>query len=205
MATLFQSLLFFTIIAFIASLGSAQTEPVLDTDGNPVQVGVDYYVVPPAGNNTGGGGLGLQSSGNQTCPLDVVQVLEQNSYGLPLFFQSVNPNEKVVNLGVDQNVQFNASTICIMSTVWRLQFQSNEQMNLYYVTTGGVAGNPGRETLSNWFQVERFEDAYTFVYCPTVCDICRPVCGNIGVIVENGRRVLGINRSQPLKVTFKKV
>lgn len=182
-------------------LSSAQSTPVLDTDGNALQAGVDYYAVPPAGSNTGGGGLGLQSRVNISCPLDVVQVLNQTSNGLPLRFSPVN--NQTVSLGTDLNVQFDAVTICASANVWRLVSDDNLP-NLYYVSTGGVLGNPGRETLSNWFGIQRYEDAYMFYFCPTVCDTCRPVCGNIGVVIfDSGRRLLGLS-NQPLKVAFKK-
>ncbi|XP_027169222.1 kunitz trypsin inhibitor 2-like [Coffea eugenioides] len=123
----------------------------LGIDGNVVQVGVDYYIVPPDGS---------------------IQVLNQTS------------------------------NVSVLSTMLRLEY-NDDVPNQFFVTTGGVKGNPGRETLSNWFGIQRYEDAYIFYFCPAVCNYCRPVCGNIGVILDNGRRLLGLS-NQPLKVTFKK-
>ncbi|KAD5961931.1 hypothetical protein E3N88_13404 [Mikania micrantha] len=60
------------------------------------------------------------------------------------------------------------------------------------------------ETLGNWFKIEKLEDDYKLVFCPTVCDFCKPVCGDIGVtITENGIRRLVISEV-PFKVMFKK-
>ncbi|PWA74250.1 proteinase inhibitor I3 [Artemisia annua] len=50
---------------------------------------------------------------------------------------------------------------CNESNIWRLKYE--EAMQQYFVKVGGVQGNPGRETLDNWFKVEKTEDGYKFV------------------------------------------
>ncbi|RVW59413.1 Kunitz trypsin inhibitor 2 [Vitis vinifera] len=79
----------------------------------------------------------------------------------------------------------------------------DESSGQRFVTTGGVEGNPGRETLDNWFKIEKYEDDYKLVFCPTVCDFCKPVCGDIGIYIQNGYRRLALS-DVPFKVMFKK-
>ncbi|XP_019200036.1 PREDICTED: kunitz trypsin inhibitor 2-like [Ipomoea nil] len=176
---------------------------VKDSSGQEVLTGVDYYILPAAadGNTEGGGGLTLASGPNTTCPLLVVQSPDSSSNGFAVQFSSVNPSSTNVQESVDHNIKFSAVSICVMSTLWRLDLK--EITGKYVVGTGGEEGNPGRDTISNWFKVRRDEDAYKLYYCPTVCDICRPVCGDLGILVVDGIRILAIT-DKPLRVVFKK-
>ncbi|XVF41517.1 hypothetical protein PTKIN_Ptkin01aG0285900 [Pterospermum kingtungense] len=178
-----------------------ELDPVLDISGQELQRGTDYYILPVVRGR--GGGLTLASTGNETCPLDVVQAQQEVSNGLPLTFSPVNVDDGVVRVSTDMNIKFSAATICAQSTVWKLE--NDESIQKLIVTTGGVEGNPGRETLSNWFQIQKFEDDYKLVFCPGVCDTCRPVCGDLGVFVdEDGIRRLALRSDEPLKVMFKR-
>ncbi|KAM7482858.1 hypothetical protein LguiB_007441 [Lonicera macranthoides] len=195
---LFLSFLLFTLSPNLPHvLADDALDPVLDTAGNQLRPGTNYYILPAVRGR--GGGLTLASTRNETCPLDVVQAQTEVDNGLPVTFSPFN-GDNVVRVSTEQNIKFSAATVCTQSTVWRLENVEGERV----VTTGGVVGNPGRETLSNWFNIEKDGDDYKFVYCPGVCDICRPACGNIGVVVENGRRRLVSLSEVPLKVVFKK-
>nr|5YH4_A Chain A, mirauclin-like protein [Vitis vinifera] len=174
-------------------------DPVLDTEGKQLRSGVDYYILPVIRGR--GGGLTLASTGNENCPLDVVQEQHEVSNGLPLTFTPVNPKKGVIRVSTDHNIKFSASTICVQSTLWKLEY--DESSGQRFVTTGGVEGNPGRETLDNWFKIEKYEDDYKLVFCPTVCDFCKPVCGDIGIYIQNGYRRLALS-DVPFKVMFKK-
>lgn len=172
---------------------------VVDIDGNPVQAGVDYYMLPVIRGR--GGGLTL---GNNTCPLDVVQEPLEVDNGLPLRFRPSISNEGVVRVSADQNIIFSAASICVQSTVWTLRF--DEPTQKYLISTGGVEGNPGRGTVSNWFRLDEYENDYKLVYCPSVCDTCRVICGEIGVSVQNGSRSLVLNADgdAPFKIMLRK-
>ncbi|KAM3247351.1 kunitz trypsin inhibitor 5-like [Capsicum annuum] len=140
-----------------------------------------------------GGGLHVASIRNRTNPLGAV--------GSILQFSPVEPKEKPVKLSTDMNVKFTSMLISDSSTVWRSLIPQR-----YLVTVAGVEGNPGRETLGNWFKIDKYEDAYKRVCsCPGVCNIYRPFCGDIGILGENGKRVLFVGRDQPLKGTFHKL
>ncbi|XP_008778295.2 miraculin-like [Phoenix dactylifera] len=192
-------ILLFSAFFLLSSLTTlAAAEVVLDRDGNELRRGVEYYIYP--GITDVAGGLTLASR-NHSCPLDVTLAISPTSNGLPLTFLPADPEEDTINTSTDLNIVFSAVTICVQSTVWKLDF--DDAAGRFYVTTGGVAGNPGRETLANWFKIENDRGAYKLVFCPTVCDICKPVCGNLGVYREDGRLWLGINSDAPLPVEFR--
>ncbi|XP_022743286.1 kunitz trypsin inhibitor 2-like [Durio zibethinus] len=189
----------FSFLLFGSTIADDELDPVLDISGQELRTGTDYYILPVIRGR--GGGLTLASTGNETCPLDVVQEQHEVSNGLPLTFSPVNVKKGVVRVSTDLNIKFSAATICVQSTVWKLD--NDESIQKLVVTTGGVEGNPGSETLSNWFKIEKFEDDYKLVFCPGVCNNCRPVCGDLGVFIDDGIRRLALS-DVPLKVMFKR-
>ncbi|KAL7160844.1 hypothetical protein ACSBR2_041481 [Camellia fascicularis] len=187
---------------FLSTANSAPS-PVLDVGGNEVRTGIDYYILPVIRGRGGGLTLASTTKSGTTCPLDVVQARHEVDNGLPLTFSPVNPKKGVVRVSTDMNIKFSASTICVQSTVWRLD-NYDESTGQYFVTTGGVEGNPSRETTSNWFKIDKFDDDYKLVFCPGVCDFCKVICRDVGIYVdENGTRRLALS-DVPFKVMFKK-
>lgn len=197
----------FLLLTFTTNLvpGAAESAPdaVRDIDGDIVRTGVNYYILPVARGR--GGGLTLASTGNKTCPLDVVQERHEVENGLPLTFTPVNPKKGVVRVSTDLNIKFSASTVCVQSTVWKLE-NFDESLGRWFVSSGGVEGNPGPATLSNWFKIDKSEDDYyKLVFCPTVCNFCKVVCKEVGVFIDDdGSRRLALTDDQPFRVFFKK-
>ncbi|ERN09534.1 hypothetical protein AMTR_s00029p00141480 [Amborella trichopoda] len=186
-------------------IAQAATDFVLDLDGHPLRTDSQYYILPVL-NQKITSGLTVATR-NGSCPLNVA-LSTGISTGLPVTFSPVNAGDKVVRLSVDQNIQFEAITICIQSTVWR-RSNFDQVTGIQFVITGGVTGNPGRATVSNWFTVERESEVvnngrYKLVFCPGVCDICRINCGNLGVYEENGNKWLA-QVDPALSLVFKKV
>ncbi|CAN4087879.1 unnamed protein product [Withania somnifera] len=174
------------------------SEPVLDVSGKAVERGSNYYILP-VGGRSNEGGLGVSSIRNQN--ILVVSQNAQSSAGSAVQFSPVDSNGSAVRLSTDMNVKFMSMVISYSSTVWTINTELIPQRHL--VTVGGVEGNPGRDTLGNWFKIDKYEDAYKFVYCPGVCETCRPFCGDIGILVEpNNKRVLFVGSDKPLKVKF---
>ncbi|KAL6583648.1 hypothetical protein OROMI_002937 [Orobanche minor] len=201
-----------SLLSAPAAAAAEQPSPVLDTDGNQVRAGADYYILPVVRGR--GGGLTLSPARNKTCPLNVVQEQSEVKNGLPLTFRPVNPKKSVVRVSTDQNIKFSAATTCVQSTVWSLEY--DESNGEYLIGTGGVEGNPGGGTVSNWFKIEKYDDDdddgnkgdsnyyYKLVFCPTVCNYCKVICREIGVSVKDGKRVLGLTNDVPFLVMFKK-
>ncbi|GLT62567.1 hypothetical protein SLA2020_351920 [Shorea laevis] len=156
----------------LPAAAGAAPDPVLDIAGEKIRTGVDYHILPVIRGR--GGGLTLASTRNKSCPLDVVQELHE----------------------------FSAATVCVQSTVWKLD-KFDESRSQWFVTSGGVEGNPGRQTTSNWFKIEKYDSDYKLVFCPTVCNFCKVLCRDVGVYIEEGRRLLALS-DVPFIVMFKK-
>lgn len=199
-------LLLITIFLFavttrpLPAAADAAPDPVLDIASKKLRTGVDYHILPVIRGR--GGGLTLASTRNKTCPLDVVQELQEVSNGLPVTFSPVNLTKGVVRVSTDLNIKFSASTNCVQSTVWKLD-KFDESRSQWFVTSGGVEGNPGRQTTSNWFKIEKYDSDYKLVFCPTVCNFCKVLCRDVGVYIEEGRRLLALS-DVPFMVMFKK-
>ncbi|GJW24479.1 proteinase inhibitor I3 [Tanacetum coccineum] len=155
-------------LSFILSVKvNAAPSSVLDVTGKNLQAGVNYYVIPAAGNSSGGGIAPGPTGPHKTCPLGITQ-LQAKKHALT--FTPVNPKKRVIRLSTDTNIKFSGPTSCNESKVWRLKYDEAIQQ---YFFGGGVQGNPGRETFDNWFKVEKTEDGYKFGFCPTVCNFCK--------------------------------
>ncbi|RZC29552.1 Miraculin [Glycine soja] len=64
------------------------------------------------------------------------------------------------------------------------------------VTTGGVVGNLGKETVGNWFMIEKTDGAYNYkiVYCLSECLSCKRKFKNVGMVVDqNGNQHLALS------------
>ncbi|KAK7270719.1 hypothetical protein RJT34_26077 [Clitoria ternatea] len=180
------------------AVANAAPEAVVDTSGKKLRAGVNYYIVPsPRNENVGG--LALASTG-EYCPLDVVADYQAQ----PLTFTPVNSKKGVIRENTDLNIMFTADTSCPQSTVWKLKDVYSSPL---FVSTGGVLGNPGWQTLDNWFKIQKYEDGYKLVYCPHVCTECSYECKPLGIYEDQyGKRLalLGHDEppSEPYKVQF---
>ncbi|XP_021746649.1 kunitz trypsin inhibitor 2-like [Chenopodium quinoa] len=181
---------------------------VFDTKGRPLRAKSRYYILPVAQGQ--GGGLTMSPKNRTTfCPLHVAQEDQEIYPGLPVWFLPKDSSQRVVTLSSDLNILFNTVNICLQSAGWQLIV--DHTMRRKYVTTGGAIGNPGEETISSWFSIEKagrgvnIDDYhYMIVYCPNVCQFCMVMCGHVGVFVqEDGSRLLGLT-DRPLHVMFKK-
>ncbi|CAH1425047.1 unnamed protein product [Lactuca virosa] len=159
-----------------------------------------YRVLHLACDPRMGGRVTLTSTRNESSPLDVVQANQEVDNGMPLTFTPVNPKKGVIRESTDLNIIFSGASTCIQSNVWILEEYDGQLI----IAGHGVVGNHGQETINNWFKIEKYEDGYKLVFCPKVCDLCRPICGNIGVVIaKNGSRRLAVSEV-PFKIMFKK-
>lgn len=184
---------------------SAATTTVLDINGHPLRADTEYFILPVF-RGRGGGLTLLPKNDTASCPLFVGQEFQEISSGLPIKLFPVNPKQKLISLSSDLNFVFEAASICITSNTWQLVLE--EETGRRLVGSSGSRGNPGVKTVSNWFKIEKAGSGkfdYKIVYCPSVCNFCKVMCGDLGVFIEkDGRRLLGFT-DQPLLVMFKKV
>ncbi|XP_028805590.1 miraculin-like [Neltuma alba] len=188
-----------SIKPLLGGAANAEPEPVLDSGGTKLRADRSYYIIPvPAPPS---GGLEVVRIGKK-CPPDVITVQEDPS--LPSLFIPIDPKKGEIHVSTDLNIKFsvNTHTGCPHSSnVWRLDDYDNTT-GQYFVTTGGVVGNPGRQTVRNWFKIEKYEDAYKLVYCPTVCGTCKVQCKDVGTYIDShGYEHLALS-DVPYKIQF---
>ncbi|VFQ77992.1 unnamed protein product [Cuscuta campestris] len=180
----------------------AEKSPVLDAGGGRLLAGVNYFVLPVTG---GGLSPAKVNEKHAACPRDIVQESGEDRTGLPVVISPVEGRTGPVQLSTDVNVKFSApiAAACLNETVWRVG-KYDEAAEKFPVVTGGAEGNPGPETIGNWFKIEKHGPGYKFVFCPTVAGTLQVVCQDVGVFPgAGGARILALGDS-PLVVTFKR-
>ncbi|KAI4351996.1 hypothetical protein L6164_006289 [Bauhinia variegata] len=112
-----------------------------------------------------------------------------------------NPEGDDVCVSVDLNIKFSGKSGCSQSTVWKID-RFDRSTRKWFVTTGGVVGNPSWRTIENWFKIEKYGNDYKLVYCPTICEYCRVHCRDVTVYEDqNGDKRLALT-DEPYKVRF---
>ncbi|CAK7337348.1 unnamed protein product, partial [Dovyalis caffra] len=158
--------------------------PVLDTSGQPLETGVEYYILP--GITDVAGGLTLVSR-NELCPLYVGlrRLTSEESDGTKVIFTPYASGETIIRESRDLSVEFQALTICIQSTAWRVGEEDSETARRF-ILTGGE---------KSYFRIDNNGGVYNFSWCPTEsCPTCdRPRCGSAGILIENDKRLLALD------------
>ncbi|CAN1147524.1 unnamed protein product [Linum perenne] len=106
----------------------------------------------------------------------------------------------------DLNIKVSTDTTCEEGTVWKVN-DYNDDVQQWFIGTGGVEGNPGPRTVRNWFKIWKYGSNYKFTYCPAVCKSCKVDCKDVGIYVdENGGRKLALvdKEADPFVVKFVK-
>ncbi|KAE8716983.1 Trypsin inhibitor [Hibiscus syriacus] len=91
-------------------------DPVLDISGKILRTGTNYYILLVFHGR--GGGLTLASSGNNTCPLDVVQEQLEVSNGLLVTFTPFNTKKGVIRVSTNQNIKFRGFDTTMVCYKW---------------------------------------------------------------------------------------
>ncbi|XP_027358810.1 kunitz trypsin inhibitor 2-like [Abrus precatorius] len=190
----------FTIELFIC-ITAAAPEPVLDISGQELRTGVKYYILPVIRGK--GGGLTVASTGNNTCPLFVLQEKLEVLNGTPVTFTPWNAKDGIILTSTDLNIKSHVTTTtCAQPPVWKLL---KVLTGVWFLSTGGVEGNPGVDTIVNWFKIEKAEKDYVLSFCPSVCK-CQTLCRELGLFVDDsGNKHLALSDKVPsFRVKFKK-
>nr|XP_048320667.1 kunitz type trypsin inhibitor 111-like [Ziziphus jujuba var. spinosa] len=170
---------------------------VLDTSGQPLESGVEYYINPAISDN--GHHFSLVDR-NNSCPFYAGQDNVSRPKGYPVTLAPFEEGENVVRETKNFNVTFSAFTICVQSTAWKVGEQDPETKRRLIIT--GVVGS-----YSNYFFISKEQvggNVYRIVWCPAeLCPTCRFACGNVGALAENGKKLLALDGSA-LSVVFEK-
>ncbi|KAJ0957986.1 putative proteinase inhibitor I3, Kunitz legume, kunitz inhibitor STI-like superfamily [Helianthus annuus] len=158
-------------LVFAANAAPAPA-PVLDVHGKYLRTGAIYYIMPVFSDYEHGG----------LFPVNYTSAVAQRRdyhQGLPLIFSPVNPKKGVIRLSTDVNVKFSDTTGWdIESNVWKVKY--DKALKQYAVMVGGVEGNPGPETLDNWFKIEKLITGISsfFAECCSYCKVYVQGCWN---------------------------
>ncbi|KAJ7981907.1 Kunitz type trypsin inhibitor [Quillaja saponaria] len=189
---------------FLATAALAQdNDPVLDTTGQALQRGQEYYIKPAI---TDSGGRFTLIRRNDSCPLFVGQENVTGPEGFPVIFTPFDEEESVIRVSRDFSVAFQAFTICVQSNNWKVG-ETDIETGRRLIVTGPVSeGSPNEKTVS-FFRIDENQvgdNIYNLVWCPSeVCPGCRPRCGTIGNLVENGK-ILSALDGNVLPVVFER-
>ncbi|RDX65764.1 Kunitz-type trypsin inhibitor KTI1, partial [Mucuna pruriens] len=185
----------FLLCVFTPHLASSTTDFVVDTDGDYLRNGGTYYVLPVIRGR--GGGIEQALTGNETCPLTVVQSPLEVSKGLPLIISSPFRILYIYE-GLILNIRFTFVPSCApVPSTWTIVEGLPE--GLAVKLTGYENTVPG------WFKIKRasldFND-YKLVFCARDDS----TCGDIGIYIDrHGIRRLVVTQNDPLLVRFQKV
>ncbi|KAG5224033.1 hypothetical protein OIU76_024068 [Salix suchowensis] len=185
MLRLIRSSSFICLLMAISSM--AQSPPVLDTDGNPLTRGVEYYVDP--GITDVAGGLTLVAR-NGSCASYVGQAPIGNgsTEGLPVIFTPTNPGDTVITETSEFTAAFSASSNCVQNTTWGIGEEDPETGRRFIV----VGGEPAVFEIGS----DQSPGPYTIGWCPDCLNppLCgRPRCGVAGILELNGTRFLTLD------------
>ncbi|CAJ1778866.1 unnamed protein product [Sphenostylis stenocarpa] len=152
---------FFLLCAFTSYFSSATAEFVLDTAGNPLRNGGVYFLRPviTTGN---GGGAELAATGNETCPLTVVQSPSPFSNGQPVKISSLFKIEHIYE-GLILYIEFTYIPLCAPAPSFWTVVQGEEGKGLSVKITGYNDPIPG------WFKIKSVSAAiggYNLLFCP---------------------------------------
>lgn len=185
----------------IALAQSDDNAAVLDTSGNALERGKDYYIKPVI-TDSGGRFTLITRNESLPCPLYVGQENSDVAEGLPVFFTPfAEEDNDVVKVNRDFKVAFSAASICVQSTEWNLgERESNSGRRL--IVAGGGDGR------YNYFRIVETqfggEGIYNIQWCPTdVCPLCRFDCGTVGGLRENGKILIALD-GNVLPVVFER-
>ncbi|XP_031093066.1 kunitz trypsin inhibitor 5-like [Ipomoea triloba] len=196
---LFLSAIIFSVLLCEAS---KSPDPVLDINGKILRTNTKYYIVPLHDLVGGGLDLALSRPRGDTCPQSVVQD-KVNKSGLAVQFYPVNSKKGVIRESTDLNIAFpDAHAKCLKSNIWTIEGDVSWYDDTQYITAGGQIGNPGEQTLVNWFKIVKTPNAYKLRFCPDVCSSCDFVCQDVSVEDLQGKKLLVLS-NPPLEIAFR--
>ncbi|KAF3442315.1 hypothetical protein FNV43_RR16231 [Rhamnella rubrinervis] len=191
------------ILCVAVSSVEAQTfnKTVLDSSGEVLEAGVEYYIRPAITDFGGRFTLIRRSAG--LCPFYVGQENSDASEGVPVVFTPfAEEGDTLIRESRDIKFAFSAITVCAQSTAWKVG-DTDTTTGRRFILTG--RSNSVEFPISNYFRIigtER-EGVYTLAWCPTeVCPACRLRCGDVGPLVQDGKRFLALDGTFVLPVVF---
>ncbi|CAO2839153.1 unnamed protein product [Amaranthus hypochondriacus] len=145
---------------------------VLDSSGNPIEVGSSYYIRTAVSQVGIGGGVVVASKPEQpVCPKYVGHLSAGFYKESPVMFYPSELSQKHIHVSSDVYIVFNATSRACPLGAWQVTPDANSDK--VFISTGGVVGTP---TTDNLFKIENdpIQGTYQLEYCPTKNNI---MCG----------------------------
>ena len=134
----------FLVCAFtISYLPSATAQFVLDTDDDPLQNGGTYYMLPVMRGK--GGGIEVDSTGKEICPLTVVQSPNELDKGIGLVFTSPL-HALFIAEGYPLSIKFDSFAVIPLCGVMPTKWAIVEREGLQAVKLAA------RDTVDGWYE-----------------------------------------------------
>ncbi|MED6214170.1 hypothetical protein PIB30_100287, partial [Stylosanthes scabra] len=181
----------FLVFAFISIHLPSLATALVDIDGNLVRNGGSYYILPVMRGN--GGGIGRTATGNETCPLTVVQQRSEVDNGIPVVISSPF-RIGFLKEGLPLELSFPFVPLCTPTpSKWTLVKSLPEGAG---VKLTGFYENE----VSGFFEIRKQLDFYKLSFCASSNENCM----DIGVHRDDeGNRLLVATDGNPFLVMFK--
>ncbi|CAJ1778907.1 unnamed protein product [Sphenostylis stenocarpa] len=178
---------FFLLCAFTSYFSSATAEFVLDTAGNPLRNGGVYFLRPVI-ITANGGGAEFAATGNETCPLTVVQSPSPFSNGLPVKISSLF-KIMYISEGLILYIGFTVVPPCAPTPSFWTVVKGEEGEGLSVKLTGY------NDPLRGWFKIKRVSvdiGGYNLLFCPQ-----NSPCGYVSIEQDtDGNRRFVVTQSE---------
>ncbi|KAK9164961.1 hypothetical protein Scep_000152 [Stephania cephalantha] len=186
----------------VGALAQDVEPPVLDTQGRPLRAGTRYFI-SPKGRLPEGTALTLVRA-NNSCPLYVGQNSRQSrTIVLPVVFNPFVADETIIRESSSFTLSFVGSppgSCAGYTTQWDIDRASDPNSSGRALITTSRENRP-----STFFKIVKDGNGYKLSFCPSdVCPLCRFRCGDAGIVVENGSRLLALHVPDPLSVVFER-
>nr|BAF95193.1 Kunitz trypsin inhibitor [Glycine soja] len=200
-----KSTIFFALFLFCAFttsyLPSAIADFVLDNEGNPLENGGTYYILSDI---TAFGGIRAAPTGNERCPLTVVQSRNELDKGIGTIISSPY-RIRFIAEGHPLSLKFDSFAVIMLCVGIPTEWSVVEDLP----EGPAVKIGENKDAVDGWFRLERVSDDefnnYKLVFCPQQAEDDK--CGDIGISIDHddGTRRLVVSKNKPLVVQFQKL
>ncbi|XP_074287476.1 trypsin inhibitor DE-3-like [Silene latifolia] len=181
-----------TLIVLLSILSFTTAFDLVDTDGDPIKNGGEYYIIP----KSGGGGLTYT---HDICPHLIIQEKNESSPGTPVkIYTPVLPD--TIKLDQQISLSFKGPTECGESLVWTHTKKNVTNMLLakrFYITAGK---DPMPVHIP--FSITKTDKSLLPIYGLKYSISVGEPSFNVGLFEDDG--LLGITTDSPTRVFFKK-
>ncbi|KAK4283271.1 hypothetical protein QN277_000240 [Acacia crassicarpa] len=158
------------------SLASASEHAVIDTDGEPLLPGQEYYITSAIWGAGGGGVFPVQTGVDRSCAYSIIQSPSDRYKGKPVKFHVVGTStDKIYSGSTDLEIEFVENAACVESPKWAATSDSASS-SLYRLAIGDSA------SVSGFFQIHVLNSfSSKLVFCPGTVKVVPSTCYDIGL------------------------